>query len=398
MDWQALLTPEIQTFILENQGQDVHALALKKPPHPDWPYALILDQIKSRQKAKTKIPTWLEHQNIILPPSDTLEQGSSQACAKYKASLFKGKTFVDLTGGASIDSWAMLENFDHASILDCDEAASTRIAHNLKMLSDKNVTVKNENAEDFIQNMQSVDLAIIDPQRRNQSRKGLYKLEECSPDITSILPYIKAKQILLKTSPMLDIDQAIKQLTCVQAVHVVEWQGECKEILLTLSLESPKNQNPPITAVKIDNHGAPINMFSYTREEEKEAHAEINEPQKYLYEPSPAFIKAGGYKSIASRYKAPKIHLQTHLYTSNIPIQDFPGRSFEIIDTYPAKSKKLPIQKANLKTRNFPQDTATLKKKLNLKDGGEDYLFACTMTNSKTTKNLHAIIHCKKIK
>ena len=123
-NWQALLTPEIQNFLHEHHNNDVRALALKKPPNPEWPYPLILDQIKARQKAKTKIPTWHETNGIIFPPSDTIEQASSEPCAKYKASLFKGKSFVDLTGGAGIDSWAMLENFDQATIIDTDQNVS----------------------------------------------------------------------------------------------------------------------------------------------------------------------------------------------------------------------------------------------------------------------------------
>lgn len=55
-DWQALLTPQIKDFITAHQDKDVRDLALKKCPNPDWPYALILDQIKTRQKAKNQNP------------------------------------------------------------------------------------------------------------------------------------------------------------------------------------------------------------------------------------------------------------------------------------------------------------------------------------------------------
>ncbi|NCT40127.1 MAG: SAM-dependent methyltransferase [Alphaproteobacteria bacterium] len=395
-DWQALLTPDIKDFITTHQNDDIRALALKKPPYPNWPYPLILDQIKARQKAKSKIPAWYANDTIIFPPSDTLEQASSQATAKYKASLFHGQSFIDLTGGAAIDSWAMLDNFDHATIIDTDKNASTRIDHNLQILNDKTVTVINTSAEDFIETMESFDLALIDPQRRNQSRKGLYKLEDCSPNIIALMPHIKAKRILLKTSPMLDINLAIEQLGCVNAVHVIEWQGECKELLFTLTPSTPI-QSVPITAVSLNDNGAPIHTIEFTRENEQNTAINYTQPLKYLYEPSPAFMKAGAYKSLAKHYNISKIHPHTHLYTSNTPIEHFPGRAFKIIETYPAQAKAIPFNKGNLTIRNFPQDTATLKKKLKLKDGGNDYLFACTTTEETNNKNLHILVHCKKI-
>ena len=67
-DWQRLLKPEIQKFIKAHEKADVGALALKKPPASDVPYALVLDQIKSRQKAARKISDWLEADGIVFRP------------------------------------------------------------------------------------------------------------------------------------------------------------------------------------------------------------------------------------------------------------------------------------------------------------------------------------------
>lgn len=394
-DWQALLHPHIKTFIAAHQNNDVRDLALKKCPNPDWPYPLILDQIKARQKAAIKIPLWTKHQDIIFPPSNTLEQASSAATARYKATLVKGKTFADLTGGAGVDSHALIEHYKSGSIIDADENTAALIKHNMALLTQKPVTVECDTAENFIKTMQPVDLTLIDPQRRNQSRKGLYKLEDCSPNIFELLPNIKADRILLKTSPMLDINQGIEQLGCVEHTYVLEWQGECKEVLFILK-PGTKTKNIPITAVKLDNEGNALQSFTYTCEEEQNLTTQISKPLKYLYEPSPAFMKAGGYKSLSNTYDLAKLHPHTHLYTSENPIKNFPGRGFEIIGTYTPQAKALPIKKANLTIRNFPQDTATLKKKLKLKDGGNDYLFACTITDEKSDKNQHALIHCHK--
>ena len=394
-NWQALLDPNIKAFMALHENSDVRDLALKKCPNPDWPYPLILDQIKARQKAAIKIPQWLKHEDIIFPSSSTLEQASSIATANYKASLIKGKTFVDLTGGTAIDSYALSQNFESGTIIDADENTAALIKHNIGTLSPKSIKVEHDTAETFVTKMEKVDLALIDPQRRNENRKGLYKLKDCSPNIFELLKNIKAETIILKTSPMLDINQGIEQLGCVEHVHVVELQGECKELLFILKPEKTA-ENIPITAVKIENDGDVLQSFTYTREAEQDINVKISKPLKNLYEPNPAFMKAGGYKSIADAYTLPKLHPHTHLYTSETHIQDFPGRSFEIIDTYHAQSKAIPFKKANLTVRNFPQDTATLKKKLKLKDGGNDYLFASTIADENTDKNQHIIIHCRK--
>lgn len=396
-DWQFFLDPNVRAFIQMHENEDVRDLALKKQPNLDWHYPTILDQIKARQKAKIKIPQWLNYADIIFPSSDTLEQASSAATANFKASLFGGDNFLDLTGGAGIDSWAMLDNFKTATIIEADEQTAAKLEHNFAKLSNKPLNIICDKAENYVQTMtEEVDLALIDPQRRTQQRKGIFILKDCSPNIFEILPHIKAKTVLLKTSPMLDINQAIEELKCVQEVHVIEWQGECKELLFVLKPKESGLYPVPIRASKIDEQGKTIQSFSFTREIEQMTVIEHGKPKNFLYEPGPAFLKAGCYKNLAKTYRMTKLHPHTHLYTSEEFIPGFPGRSFEIINTYPAGAKDFPFTKANLTVRNFPQDTATLKKKLRLKDGGEDYLFACMISDENSENVTHTIVHCQK--
>lgn len=393
--WKDLLNPDIKAFIRDNQSADVRDLALKKPPDSGWPYPLILDQIKARQKAVVKIPAWLEQDDIIFPPSHILEQASSAATASYKGRLCDGKTFVDLTGGAGIDSFAFLNCFEHGSIVDHDKNASDCIEYNAKCFGLRNkVSVSLSSAEDFVKLMASVDLVFIDPQRRKEARKGLYRFEDCSPDILSLLPVLrkKAQTVMVKASPMLDIDQGIAQLGCVSAVHVLEWRGECKELVFILDLHRDMPAiEIPVTAVSLDDDGEALTSFSFTRQEEHNAAVKLHEPLRYLYEPSPAFMKAGAFKLMGERLGIHKLHAHTHLYTSDEIVADFPGKCFEILGVYSVQAKELPVQKANLAVRNFPQDVARLKKKLKLKDGGRDMLFACTLVDGT-----HALIHAVK--
>lgn len=384
MSWQALLEPEIRTFIADHEQDDVAALALKKPPKPDWPYKLILDQIKSRQKARKKLPDWFEdNKDLIFPAPNVIEQASSIATARYKASLVQGQIFCDLTAGAGVDSWALLDNFPEGICVDADEHTAALLAHNLSILNEKIVRVHHAKAETFIAgDMPDVDLVMIDPQRRDDNRKGKYRLEDCSPNILDLLPVLheKAQKILIKTSPMLDIDQGIAEIGSISAVKVVEYRGECKELLF-LSEKMPKNTE--IEAVSIDNQGKVVKSLAFTREEEAEAQAICSMPQKYLFEPGPAFQKSGAFQTMAVRFGVSKLHAHTHLYTSDDICADFPGRVFEVLDILPVDAKAVKNKKVNLSVRNFPERAETLMKRLKIKSGGEDTIFACTLINDQ---------------
>ena len=76
----------------------------------------------------------------------------------------------------------------------------------------------------------------------------------------------------------------------------------------------------------------------------------------------------------------------SHLFVSREPIEAFPGRSFRIIAISSFNKKELKrhlsgITKANIATRNFPLSVAELRKRLKLKDGGEIYIFATTLSD-----------------
>ena len=392
-----LSNPEIQAFIKAHEADDVAALALKKPPAADWPYARILEQIKARQKAAQKIPLWQEREGVVFPPADIIEQASSAATARYKAQLVQGEHVIDLTAGAGVDSCAFTEHFNHVTSVEQSGDLATTLAHNAPLLSDKRWDVVHQTAETFIRGAPHADLIYIDPQRRKESRKGLYRFSDCSPDITALLPALKAcaPKVIIKASPMLDITKGAQELEAVSAVHVVEWQGQCKEVLYVLDFEkSVEASQIAITAVSLDDEGVAVASFSFTPAQEETAKITYGPPQRYLYEPGPAFLKSGGYKILAAHCGMAKLHPHTHLYTSEACVPDFPGRGFEIIAKYPAQAKKIPLSQANLTVRNFPQKAPDLQKKLKLKDGGDDFLFACTLQNPSEEK---VILHGRKI-
>lgn len=391
---EALNDPEIKKFIADHAGDEVARLGLIKMPG-GWPRALILDQIRARQKAAGKVPDWAGNGDLILPHPDLMEQCSSTATARFKASLVQGKRFIDLTAGAGIDCAAIARRFDEGIAVERDPFSAACLRHNLPRMGAQTVRVIADTAESFIQTANPCDLILIDPQRRTTQTRGLFRLEETSPPVLDLLPVLleRAQIILLKTSPVLDIDLACAQLKAVRDVHVVEWRGDCKELLFLI--DRNYDGTPTIHAHKIDDNGVPTISHSATRADEMQAPPVMTAPGQFLYEPGPAFMKAGLFATMGARFHMGQLHPATHLYSGDAWIPDFPGRGFTVEAILPADRKAvqaaLPSGRANLAVRNFPGTVDALKKQLAIRDGGADYLFACTLADGQ-----RRLILCKK--
>ncbi len=273
-----------------------------------------------------------------------------------------------------------------------DEIAAACLAHNLPLLSDKPCNVLNRTAEEAVLNLPACDLIYADPQRREDGKKGLFRLDACSPDILRLLPDLRkrARMVMIKTSPMLDIDSAVALLPGVTAVHIVEWRNECREVLYLLNGEL--QDEPLLSAVTIDDEGTPLHTLSFTPASERALPLETGDPDRYLFEPSPAFQKAGGFKALAARHGLKKLHPDTHLFTGPNLCPDFPGRGFTVEGIYSGSGKDLPLTQASVTVRNFPAAAEDVRKKLKLRDGGPDTLFACTLRDGRK-----ALIHGRKL-
>lgn len=394
MEWRDLLKPEIQDFIKSHHETDVRSLALKKAPDESWPYALIMDQIKVRQKAKFKTPDLYDTIGFIFPFSDLFEQASSLACAIYKTSIIgKGERFLDLTAGVGVDGFSFSKCFDEAVFVERDELHADLLSYNAECTGG-NISVLCEDTLQYVHVMPACDLVFIDPQRREKGRKGFFVFEDCSPDVTQIIPILKnkTKKLLVKASPLIDLHQGILTLGSVSEVHVVQWCGECKEVLFLLDFERNIGPNDVlIRAVDLDDFGVPGAIFSYRLGDESDCPINYSMPEKYIYEPDPAFQKAGGFKSMAMNFGLKKLHPNTHLYTSEMRLDGFCGRVYEIEGVVSVHRKSLKIHKADLKVRNFPSSVADLRKKLKLSDGGHHRVYATTLLD-----NAKKLVVCKK--
>jgi 16S rRNA G966 N2-methylase RsmD len=381
-----------QWFEEHQYATDFVALRLKKNIPAAW-----IEHLQGKQQVKDKLPSFVKNPLVRFPPSLNLEQSSSERCAIYKASLFKGESFLDMTTGFGIDSFYLAKNFNTAVLIEQNMNLAELVAHNFAVLGCFHVDIEaGEDSISFLKNNhQTFSLIYLDPARRNETGKKTIQFVDCEPDISLHLNLLfqHSDCILLKASPMHDIEQALKELQyLVQEIHIVSLANECKELLFVLRNEI--NNNPILHAVHLMEHEQSV--FSFYKNEELNCVINYSEPQLFLFEPNSSLLKAGAFKSVAANLGLHKLHQHSHLYTANDAMPYFPGRRFSIEGISKVDKKSihqfLPDGKANITLRNFPSTVADLRKKLDIKDGGEVYIFATTLHD-----NSKVLIVCKKV-
>jgi THUMP domain-like len=374
-------TDQEKAFIKNHINDNVEKLLLNGAKSKEKNIKKIAEQIAARQKIKEKHPNWFNNLDLILPKSISLEQSSSEFTANYKANLIAGELFLDLTGGMGIDFFAMCENFKKAIYLEQNNELTKIAAHNSAQLGYTNCIFENINSLQFLQNFTGkASWIYVDPARRDANGGKVFSLADCEPDIITAksLLFDKSENILIKCSPILDISLAIQQLENVAKVYILCVENEVKELVFELNQVDKSSTEIEI----VNKKGTKLSKFKFDFSQEKALEYQLGPIQKYLYEPNAGIMKSGAFKSISKRFDLNKLHINTHLYTSDSLIDNFPGRIFEVIDSLKVDKKaiynKLNNGKANLSIRNFPGSVAELKKKLGIIDGGNEYLFACT--------------------
>lgn len=319
--------------------------------------------------------------------------------------------FVDLTGGFGVDFSYIASRLGVKSMYVERQAHLCEAAkENFGRLGLKNAIVKNGDGievlhsfaskkeaaasdslgitEDQSQSLLKTNLGLklifIDPARRDDAGNKVVSLKDCTPDVTLLQEEMlsKADYVIIKLSPMLDWHRAVSELNCVKEVHIISVNNECKELLLVLSARNMGNLRiycvndaQSFVCDELDMESSSVKIAPFTLEE-----------MQYLYEPNASLMKAGCFGVLSERYDARMLSKNSHLFVSQAPIEAFPGRSFRIIAISSFNKKELKrhlsgITKANIATRNFPLSVAELRKRLKLKDGGETYIFATTLSD-----------------
>ncbi len=376
------MNPETNKFIEEHLNDDIHRLALQSARYPLVDMAFAIRQIAGKQKIKDKIPLFYQSENIRFPQQLSLEQSSSESTAKYKSTLCEGKTFADITGGFGIDCYFISRRFSEAVYVERNEELCQLAMHNFRQLRAENIKVIHADGVEYLQKMHKIDCIYLDPARRGKGGNKVFRLSDCEPDLEQIYSLLceKASQIVVKLSPMLDIQLAIKSLPGTKEVHIISVENDCKELVFVI--HNQNIENIKLIALNITKEGK-YQLFDFFQKEENDCIPEFaTRPEQYLYEPNTSILKAGAFKLISKRFEVRKLNKNTHLYTSDQLNTDFPGRIFEIIEVTgnsKADLKKLRTNypKANINTRNYPLSVAEFRKKTGIAEGGDVFIFAC---------------------
>ena len=334
--------------------------------------------------------------------------------------------FVDLTGGFGVDFSYIASRLGVKSMyVERQTHLCEAAKENFGRLGLKNAIVKNgdgievlhsfaskkddaaseslgiigEQSQSLLKTKLGLKLIFIDPARRDDAGNKVVSLKDCTPDVTVLQEEMlsKADYVIIKLSPMLDWHRAVSELNCVQEVHIISVNNECKELLLVLSARN-MGEMEALSADGEAKHVGNLRIYCVNdaqsfvcKESDMEASSvriapPVLEEMQYLYEPNASLMKAGCFGVLSGRYDVRMLSKNSHLFVSQAPIEAFPGRSFRIIAVSSFNKKELKrhlsgITKANIATRNFPLSVAELRKRLKLKDGGETYIFATTLSN-----------------
>jgi hypothetical protein len=363
------LTPS--NFVLKNAGK--LAPDLLKEVAAYLHYASIL---------KTKVPTWFENGQTLAPSSLNIEQSSSEHTARYKAEIFSGGTGADLSGGMGVDSYFLAQKAEKWIHNEPSHALSALVAYNFGVLGLQNTQFTQYLAEDFP--LEELDFIYVDPSRRDEYHNKVFLPQDCQPNLPKLREKLLAvcPRMLIKYAPLLDIKAAFQALVSVEEMWVLAEKNEVKELLFSVGRNG--NPNPPIHCINLQTSQS---TFTFSFEEERHSEPLFHAPKRYLYEPNAAIMKAGAFSSVATQFSLEKLARNSHLYTSNTLVSNFPGRILEVEDVTNFDKKSLNTKvkgnKANVIVRNFPLKPEEIKKKLGWKDGGEHYIYFTTSASNQ---------------
>ena len=359
------------------------------------------------QKVARKLPDWAAVDAerraagldaLEFPSALSLEQCSSSATARYKAGLVPAATVLDLTGGLGVDAWAFAQAAERVVYFERNAELAAAAGRNFPRLGADNIEVRCEEVTPQT-GLPEADLIYADPARRDAAGRKVFLLEDCTPDILTLLPLLlrKAPAVLLKLSPMADLAMLAERLgPSLQEMHVVELDGEVKEVLCLLCRQSaPSAAEPGIVIVRLYGQGAERILFRMSEEREADAvYAAGVQSGDVLLEPCPALLKAGAFRLPCARWGLQKLAASTHLYvlpgTETCP--GVPGDRFfkarRVLEVLPFgaaafKALRRRYPRAEVTARNLPLGSDALRQKLGTAPGGDVHIFGCRLADGR---------------
>ena len=417
-----------EEFILAHEGDDVGALALARDRYASSveDFDLALNTLEARRKLRDKVPEWYAVPALVYPLRLSAEQCSSTSTALYKAcvaltatddtksgqnvqsaylevlrmhKMGPNRAIADLTGGLGVDSWAFSKRFGQVLYNEMRPELAKAAEHNFRLLGAANIVVRNaalgplsgalsRTAPTAHQSVREIlgdfrpDMIYLDPARRAEDGRKVFRLEDCRPDVLTLLPELldACPRLLLKLSPMADISLVCSQLGCVREVHVVAAGGECKELLLLLE----KGHEGPYRLFVVED-GAVQEIPGQAGEDASFANDGLSGSERpsarFLFEPGKALLKAGAF-DWPCRFGLRKLGRHTHLYIGPEPVEELApfGKWFRIVEILPLNKRSLRelasrYPQADVTARNIPLTSEELRARLRVRPGSGIHIF-----------------------
>lgn len=389
-------------FIAEHREDDVRQLALrqkqkhngqKQYPQDEVDIAFALQQIQGWQRARHKLPTISQIVGWQYPPSLSVEQCSSELTARHKTEVLSAvcsempsgvcnevpanSTLIDLTGGMGIDTYFLSDLFNHTLYIERQPELAELARQNFA-LTDKNIEVKNANAEDVLTSIEHAACIYCDPARRSSDGGKVFRLADCTPDLTTLYPMLaqKADLLMFKLSPMLDLTEALRTLTDAVVVEIVAVRGEVKELLIVCQPKAADVRQPEVRAV---NLGTTQPTFSFNLNHTHAQQTYAAGIFRYIYEPNAALMKAGCFDAIAEQYRIAQLAHDSHLFTSDMLVDNFPGRVF--LTEGIADKRTLKGQTFSVISRNYPLSADRIRQRYRLTESDRHFIIATRLTS-----------------
>ena len=411
-----MVNEDTLSYIIQHRTDDPRKLALQsRPSCVDMAYAL--EQIAGWQAARQKLPRWASTEGVVFPPHLSMEQCSSELTASYKSGVAnrllgggagdKEHSLVDLTGGFGVDFSYLARCFKRATYVERQQRLCELASHNMPLLGLPEAEIVCADGTEYLQSLDHVSMIFVDPARRDDNGGKTFAISDCTPDVAALADMLveKADYVFIKLSPMLDWHKAVADMRYVSEVHVVAVRNECKELLLVLHKgkdgeSSSQTRLFCVDSIQKDDGGVEFATDCFDVEGghgglQPSSFANPMEDM-YLYEPNASLMKAGCFAELSLRFGVSQVSRNSHLFLSDAPLEGFHGRCFRIRHVSSMNKKELRkslagITKANIAVRNFPLSVAELRKRLKLKDGGSDYIFATTLQDDS-----HVLLLCEK--
>lgn len=370
-------------FIEKNREKNPSELRLKYSVKTDdgIDYDQAITQIECRRKYGKKLSQTLaaSGDRFIFPGTLAGEQSTSDALAQWHAGLVStGATVTDMTAGLGIDCLHIARKAREVRAIERDSRLCEALRHNAKTLDINNLSVTCGDSVSLLKAGElGGDIVFIDPARRSATGGRVFAIQDCEPDLTSLLPDIRKcfNTLIAKLSPMLDITEVTRTLPGATDIYAVGTGQECKEVVAVVNLKETDTAAVNIHAVTVRTDGVATD-FSFTAAEESGCETPIAVPAAgdYLYEPLPSVMKSGGFNVLADRFGLGKLSNNTHIYISKERKSEVPADIFRIEEIIPWQSKNLkrlskkyPI--GEVAVRNFGMSAEALRKKIGVRNG-----------------------------